>query len=399
MYRAVTVDVLNRGIDPQNEDEVSAILENTNVELALQDGVQKTMLNGTDVTERIRDLDVTRSVSAVSAMKAVRDRMTAMQRALGKNGGVVMEGRDIGTVVFPDAEFKIYLDASIEVRAKRRFQELVAKGVEIKLEDLVEEIRERDRLNSERAIAPLKRAEDAVHIDTSGMTFDDQVEEIVKIVKTGLSPKKIPAKGIPVRGLYHFIQSMMLFYYRVCFRYEVYGIENVPMEGPVLIAPNHAAFHDPPLIASILKRELHFMAKKELYKIPVVGDVIKYSGSIPVDRGGYSKSTLENLVNELKGGWAVLIFPEGTRTKTGDFNPPKKGVGMVAVMADVPVVPCLIEGSFRAKPFRSVIKITFLPAFNPSEIKAETKKEQYLLVSEKIMCDIINLYKTHHGRA
>ena len=262
MYRAVTVDVLNRGIDPQNEDKVSAILDNINVELALQDGVQKTVLNGADVTERIRDLDVTRAVSAVSAMKAVRDRMTAMQRTLGRNGGVVMEGRDIGTVVFPDAEFKIYLDASIEVRAERRYKELVAKGVDIKLDDLIEEIRERDRLNSERAIAPLKKADDAIHIDTSGMTFDEQVNEIVKIVKADTSQKKVPAKGIPVRGLYHFIQSVMLFYYRIFFRYEVYGIENVPMEGPVLIAPNHAAFHDPPLIASILKRELHFMAKK-----------------------------------------------------------------------------------------------------------------------------------------
>ncbi len=123
--------------------------------------------------------------------------------------------------------------------------------------------------------------------------------------------------------------------------------------GEKHVPSRRTAFHDPPLIASILKRELKFMAKKELFKIPIVGDVIKYSKSIPVDRGGYTKSTLENLINDLKDGWAVLIFPEGTRTKTGEFGSPKKGVGMVAVMADVPVVPCLIEGTFRAKPFKT----------------------------------------------
>ena len=184
MYRAVTLDVLNHGVDPEEEKNVKDILTETNVKLILNDdGSQRTMLNGVDVTERIRDLDVTRAVSAVSAMKPVREKMTVIQREIGRNGGIVMEGRDIGTVVFPDAEFKIYIDASIEVRAKRRYKELSAKGIQIEIDELIREIRERDRLNTERAIAPLRKAEDAIYIDTSDMTFDEQVSAIISIVR------------------------------------------------------------------------------------------------------------------------------------------------------------------------------------------------------------------------
>ncbi len=184
MYRAVTLDVLNHGVDPEHEEGVKDVVAKSHVELLLNDdGSQRTMLNGSDVTERIRDLDVTRAVSAVSAMKPVREKMTVIQREIGRNGGIAMEGRDIGTVVFPDAEFKIYIDASIEVRAKRRYKELFAKGIQIEIDELIREIRERDRLNTERAIAPLRKAEDAIYIDTSDMTFDEQVSAIISIVR------------------------------------------------------------------------------------------------------------------------------------------------------------------------------------------------------------------------
>lgn len=182
MYRAVTVDVLDHNVNPENEASVERIVSSSEVDLKLENGVQRTILNGVDVTRRIRDLDVTRAVSAVSAMKAVRDKMTDIQRRFGQNGGVVMEGRDIGTVVFPDAEFKIYLDASIEERARRRYQELTGKGVQVDFDNLVEEIRERDRANTERAIAPLRKADDAIRIDTSDMSFDEQVSAIVTLV-------------------------------------------------------------------------------------------------------------------------------------------------------------------------------------------------------------------------
>ncbi|MHB9030127.1 MAG: (d)CMP kinase [Candidatus Latescibacterota bacterium] len=183
MYRAVTLDVLNHGANPADEDEVKRIVAHSGVELQITPEGQRTLLNGRDVSGRIRDRDVTAAVSAVSAQKAVRDRMTELQRGLGGNGGVVMEGRDIGTVVFPDAQFKFYLDASIEARAARRYRELIDKGMNVSFEELAEEIRERDRANTERALAPLRRASDAVYIDTTAMTFEEQVSTIVSVVR------------------------------------------------------------------------------------------------------------------------------------------------------------------------------------------------------------------------
>ena len=146
---------------------------------------QRTFLNGKDVSGRIRDRDVTNAVSAVSEMKCVRERMTALQREAGKHGGIVMEGRDIGTVVFPGAEFKIYLDASVEVRTQRRHDELSAKGISVSFETLLEEIKERDRANKERDLAPLIKADDAIVLDTTGMTFDEQAAAVVSIVRGG----------------------------------------------------------------------------------------------------------------------------------------------------------------------------------------------------------------------
>jgi len=185
MYRAVTLDVLNSGVDPTDEDGVGKIAVHSRVEIEREASGQRTFLNGENVTDRIRDRDVTNAVSAVSAMLPVRERMWALQREAGKNGGIVMEGRDIGTVVFPDAEFKVYLDASVEVRAKRRYGELMAKGAGISFEELKREIIERDRANTLRSLAPLKKAPDAVVVDTTAMTFDEQVDAIVSLVRGG----------------------------------------------------------------------------------------------------------------------------------------------------------------------------------------------------------------------
>lgn len=401
MYRAVTVDVLDHGIDPENEERVAEIVGETRVELSIADNGQRTVLNSVDVTERIRDRDVTAAVSAVSAMKAVREKMTEFQRDLGCSGGVVMEGRDIGTVVFPDAEFKIYLDADVEVRALRRHTELQAKGVDMPLKKLIEEIRERDRANTNRAIAPLRKADDAITIDTTDMTFDEQVDAIVSLVSGGggEKQKKRQTSGVPRRGMYKATQAFFHMLFRILFRIKYVGMENIPMEGGVIIASNHASLIDPTSVGTHLNREACYMAKKELFPVPGVSWLLKLSNSIPVDRGGFTRSSIQNVVNRLREGYAVVMFPEGTRTKDGNFLKPKTGVGMVASTADVPIVPCWVEGSFKAKPFRSQVTVHYLPPFHPSEIGGETKKEHYLLVSERIMYDIKNLASSHNGRA
>jgi len=185
MYRAVTLFMLERGIEPGDETAVGAALSDCEVMIEMDGGGQRTLLNGRDVSERIRDRDVTNAVSAVSAMMKVRERLWEIQRLIGVQGGIVMEGRDIGTVVFPDAEFKIYLDASVDVRARRRYDELRAIGKTLDYETLLNEVINRDRANSERAIAPLKKADNALVVDTTDMTLDEQVAVIVEIVTKG----------------------------------------------------------------------------------------------------------------------------------------------------------------------------------------------------------------------
>lgn len=183
MYRAVTLKVLERGVGPNDSDAVSELVGSTTVELRRKDFSLQVFLDGRDVTDRIRDADVTRSVSAVSRIRQVREAMVMQQRALSIGQGVVLEGRDIGTVVFPDADVKIFLIASLEARAHRRKNELEKKGKEINLVMLQEEIAERDALDSTREESPLKCAPDAIKLDTSTMTIDEQVEFVVKKAK------------------------------------------------------------------------------------------------------------------------------------------------------------------------------------------------------------------------
>ena len=183
--------------------------------------------------------------------------------------------------------------------------------------------------------------------------------------------------------LYRITQFFTFIFFKVFFRISYEGLENIPLEGGVIIAPNHASLLDPTAVGGVIPREVSHMAKKELFSIPFVKQLLTVSKSIKVDRGGFTKTTITQIIKHLKQGRAFNIFPEGTRTRTGKFGQPKKGVGMIAVTADVPIVPCWIEGSYKPKPFISKITLHFLPPIIPSEIKAKTKKDHYLLVSEK----------------
>ncbi len=183
MYRAVTLKVLEKGLSPSDGKAVSGLIDSTVVELRRRDFSLQVLLDGKDVTDRIRDADVTRAVSAVSSIRSVREAMVRQQRDLGASQGVVLEGRDIGTVVFPKAEVKIFLIASLDARAARRRKEFEEKGKDISLEMLQKEIAERDTLDSTREESPLKCASDAIKLDTSHLTIEEQVEFVVKKAK------------------------------------------------------------------------------------------------------------------------------------------------------------------------------------------------------------------------
>jgi cytidylate kinase len=183
MYRAVTLKVLRAELDPLDEESIGRLLESTRVALEDHAGVLRVFLDDEDVTEEIRTPEVTRSVSSVSSLRSVRRAMVREQRRMGEKGGIVLEGRDIGTVVFPDADVKFFVVASINERARRRLREIRQTGVEADLEDLERELEERDRTDSTRSESPLQRADDAIEVDTSSLTIDQQVELVVETVQ------------------------------------------------------------------------------------------------------------------------------------------------------------------------------------------------------------------------
>lgn len=180
MYRALTLKVIESNVDPNDEDSIVKLAENTKIELIYENGNLKVILDERDVSDKIRTPEVTSLVSIVSAHPKVRDIMVKKQRELGKDGGVVIDGRDIGTVVFPNADLKIFMTADVKERAKRRQKELRSQGFKIEIEKLIKEIEERDELDSNREIAPLKKADDAIEIDTTNLTIEEQVELVLK---------------------------------------------------------------------------------------------------------------------------------------------------------------------------------------------------------------------------
>ena len=179
MYRALAWKVMRRGADPSDEGALEGILETTVVDLGADEAV---LLDGTDVSGEIRTAEVGQIASQVSGIGIVRRRMADLQRSMGRSGGVVAEGRDMGTVVFPEAEVKIYLDASPETRAQRRFRELAGRDPALTLEQTLADVMRRDRRDKERAVAPLRKADDAVLIDSTRLSAAAVVAKILEEV-------------------------------------------------------------------------------------------------------------------------------------------------------------------------------------------------------------------------
>jgi cytidylate kinase len=190
MYRAITLGVLKRGIDVAAREKVQSFAQAADlvVEASGPKG-NKILLNGKDVTAEIRSPEVTKNVSTISSYEAVRAVLVREQRKLAAQGGIVLEGRDIGTVVLPEADLKIFMIAAVSERARRRKKELLTAGIEVQDEEIVKEIEERDRKDSTRAVSPLKEASDAITLDTSDLSIDEQVDFIVdrarKIIEVG----------------------------------------------------------------------------------------------------------------------------------------------------------------------------------------------------------------------
>lgn len=185
MYRAFTYAVIKAGLDPQNEEQSNSLIPSISIELR-EDG--SVFCNDEDVTRVIREPKVSSNVSYIASYKQIRLAMVDMQREMAKSKSVVMDGRDIGTYVLPDAEVKIFQIASVETRAQRRYEENLSKGIPTSLDDVIADVRKRDYIDSHRDFAPLTQAEDAIPLDTSYMTIEESVEAVLRIIaeKTGL---------------------------------------------------------------------------------------------------------------------------------------------------------------------------------------------------------------------
>ena len=183
MYRVVTLAAMRKNVALQDEAAITALLPDINISFKPGNPVQRVFLNNEEVTDEIRSVEVTANVSTVSAYAAVRQAMTDLQREIAAAGGVVMDGRDIGTTVLPNAAVKIFLIASVHERAVRRFKENQEKGMTTTLDDLEAAIEKRDYLDSHREISPLKKAVDAVELDTTGLSIEEVVKKVKDIIE------------------------------------------------------------------------------------------------------------------------------------------------------------------------------------------------------------------------
>ena len=184
LYRTVGYFVRQKNADPKNADEVGALLPEIHVEIKYVDGAQHVYLNGEDLGDKIRTPEMSMYASAVSAIPAVRSFLLDTQRDIARKNSVIMDGRDIGTVILPDAEVKIFMFASVEARAMRRHRELVAKGEDVKYEDVLREMIERDNNDRNRDVAPAVPAEDAMMLDNSDMNIEENVDAVIDLIRS-----------------------------------------------------------------------------------------------------------------------------------------------------------------------------------------------------------------------
>ena len=384
LYRSIGLFMLKNNVDIKDTEKVVSLLGSFTLELKFIDGKQVILLNGEDVGDTIRTPEVSMAASAVSAIKEVRAYLLDTQRNIAMRNNVIMDGRDIGTVILPYAEVKIFLTASPEARAKRRYDELIAKGQKVNYEDVYREMEERDRNDSTRDIAPCVPAEDAVFLDNSNLDLNGTKDAILKIVK-----KKSKNRSYYIK-FRNFFAPFVRFFQRI----KVKGIENVPKEGPVLFCANHIALRDPVLIAAACKREITFLGKKELFKVPLLKRLLKKLGVVSVDRQGASTGAINTSVSVLKRGGAIAMFPQGHRYPGVNpaTTPTRKGCALIAYRSGCDIVPVCIKTRKFKYCFLGRKEIIFGEPIPYRDLGfVNGGNEEYETATEKIFGEIIKL--------
>lgn len=385
LYRNIGIYMLDNNIDPNDADAVRSALSDISIDLKFENGKQTILLNGVDRGDDIRTPEASMAASAVSAIPLVREYLLNTQRDTARKNSVVMDGRDIGTVILPYAEVKIFLTASPESRAKRRHAELLSRGSTISYEQVYKEMVERDKNDSTRAIAPCVPAEDAILVDNSKLTERETLDKILKIVAKRSKQKSnfySKAKAI--------VAPIFCFFMRV----KAKGIENVPADGGIVLCSNHLAAVDVISIGAVCPRQLTCVAKKELFSVPVLGWVMRKLGAIKIDRGGNDVGALKTSIKAAEAGKVLTIFPQGHRCPGVNpaTTPIKHGAGMIAYHAKCDVVPvCINIKGARYGIFKRVEVIFGKPISYSKLGFNDGGREEYLVATEKIFNEICKL--------
>lgn len=346
MYRAFSWYALQQGLTVEDEQALVALTEKMMPEVRYENGAQHTYINGQDVTGLIRTPEISMATSSISKFAGVRKAMVAQQQALAKKQSVLLDGRDIGTVVLKDATIKIYLTASAEVRAKRRFDELQSKGDPSTYEEVLSDVIRRDEQDMNREVDPLRPAEDAQILDSSELTQEQVVDEIVRRVHLKLGKKPEPAEEIG--KFYGFARAVLECAFKFLFPVKYHHIERVQLDAPYILIANHSHLMDPMLVGvPVYRYHLRFLGKKELLNNPIVAKLFHLLRAIPVDRHNMDMTALRTCLKTLKDGHVLGIFPEGTRHKEGVMQNMESGISMIALRSRARILPAYIASKPR----------------------------------------------------
>ena len=396
-YRGVTWKMLQDGVDTKNPLAVLPALLKSKWKFEVRDRAVVFSIDGVEPGEALRDKNVRETVSDIAAIPGVRAFVVANLRKLQKLGSLAMEGRDIGSVVFPKTPYKFYLDADPEKRAERRHAELIARGETEKAQEVMESLQRRDEKDSSRKAAPLKIADGAYVVDTS----EHDVEGVTRIVMSRIAELEKPRSDKMQNPVwYHITCKFFGMCLTVVNRYKIYGLNNIPETGGVIIASNHASYIDPPVVGASSRktRMTHFMARDTLFKKGFMNWFLHKVGVIPLDREKGDIKAMKTSIALLKAGAAVALFPEGTRSEDGTLQPPKPGIGFLVAKGEVPVVPVYVHGSYEAWSKhsgglkRKPVAVIYGKMITREEIKGlGTGREAYLEIGELIMTRIAGL--------
>lgn len=340
MYRAFTWHVLKEGLAPGDDGEVVRLLNRTQFSFGVENRHSTVAINGVNPGDELRSEGVNAAVSQVAAIPEVRVRLVQEQRRFAELGNVVMEGRDIGTVVFPDSRHKFYLDAREEVRARRRGNQGMA-----------DDIRGRDRMDSQRQTAPLRVADDARVIDTSCLSLDEVVGKVIQILReSGVGPEESQCQRASPWSTYFHARALCRVIFTTLYGVEAYGVEHAKFPGGALLASNHLSFLDPPLVGSRLDEPIYYLARKSLFRGRFMNWLLPRIHAVPVDQEKSDLASLRESIRLVREGGKLVIFPEGHRSDDGNLQPAQRGVGLLIAKTAVPVIPVRVFGTYEVYP-------------------------------------------------